>query len=81
MPVSIRVRGPRDQPSFVVKGGEGRFFDVVGGQLVVFAPNLVVACRSAALLEETFFVQFVFYAFFGKRGFEALGSAFCFAIG
>ena len=49
---------------------------MVGGQLVVFAANLVVACSGTALLKKTFFVKLMFYMPFGERGFDALGSAF-----
>ena len=49
---------------------------MVGGQLVVFAANLVVARSGAALLKKKFFAHFMFDMAFGERGFDALGSAF-----
>ena len=49
---------------------------MVGGELVIFAANLVVASSGTALLKKTFFVKLMLYMPFGKRGFDALGSAF-----
>ena len=77
MPVGQGVmRVSRQKPSLVVKRGEGGFFDFVGGQLVALAANMVVACSRTALFKKTFPLEFMFYMPFGKRGFDALGSAF-----
>ena len=53
---------------------------MVGGELVIFAANLVVGCSGAALLKKTFFVKLMFDMAFGERGFDALGSAFGFPV-
>ena len=53
---------------------------MVGGELVIFAANLVVASSGTALLKKTFFVHFMLYVPFCIRGFDALGSAFGFSV-
>ena len=74
------MRVTRQKPAFLIKRGEDGFFDLVGGQLVVLAANLVVACSCTALLKTKFSVEFMFYMPFGERGFDALGSAFGFPV-
>ena len=74
------MRVARQKPAFVVKGGEGGFFYLVCGQLVVFAANLVVARSGTALFKKIFPVKFMLYMSFGKGEFDALGSVFGFPV-